>query len=66
MKINMRELHELLELSANSKHEEVLQSIEAHTNPEYCSYLKGVREGLWEAMKIIRFIEANVTFQEED
>ena len=65
MKINMREIHELLELSANDKHDEVMQAIETQlfTNPEYCSYLKGVREGLWEAMKIIRFIETN---QEED
>ena len=65
MKINMREIHELLELSATAKHDEVMQAIETQlfTNPEYCSYLKGVREGLWEAMKIIRFIETN---QEED
>ncbi len=61
MKINMREIHELLELSANAKHDEVMQAIETQlfTNPEYCSYLKGVRAGLWEAMKIIRFIEMN-------
>ena len=63
MKINMREIHELLELSANSRHEDVLQAIQAHANPEDCNYLKGVREGLWEAMKLIRFIEMN---QEEE
>ena len=42
MKINMREIHELLELSANAKHDEVMQAIETQlfTNPEYCSYLK--------------------------
>ena len=59
MKINMREIHELLELSANSRHENVLQAIQAKATPEDCNFLKGVREGLWEAMRIIRFIEMN-------
>ena len=59
MKINMKEIHELLELSANARHEDVLRAIEAKANPEDCNYLKGIREGLWEAMKLIRFIEMN-------
>ena len=59
MKINMKEIHELLELSANARHEDVLQAIQANANPEDCNYLKGIREGLWEAMKLIRFIEMN-------
>ena len=59
MKINMKEIHELLELSANARHEDVLRAIEAKANPEDCNYLKGLREGLWEAMKLIRFIEMN-------
>lgn len=57
MKINMREIHELLELNANARHEDVLRAIQAQANPEYCNYLEGVREGLWKAMEIIRFIE---------
>jgi len=59
MEINMKEVHGLLEINADSRHVDVLRAIESNANEEDCNYLKGIRDGLWEAMKIIRFIEMN-------
>ena len=55
----MKEIHGLLEISADARHVDVLRAIEAKANPENYNYLKGIRDGLYEAMRLIRFIEIN-------
>ena len=45
MEINMKEVHGLLEINADSRHVDVLRAIETNANTEDCNYLKGLRDG---------------------